>query len=83
MFDSVTESFAETVKIICFHTDIIDETEKKSMLEEMKSTALDLAKTKQEFDIKSKTLSHVEQKLNQVPDMEIEKVNNEVEFCYN
>ena len=40
----------------------------------MKSTALDLAKTKQEFDIKSKALNHVEQKLNQVPDLEIDKV---------
>ena len=77
MFDSVAESFAETVKIICLHTDetkILDETQKKSLLAEMKSTALDLAKTKQEFDIKSKALNHVDQKLNQVPDLEIDKV---------
>ena len=76
MFDSVAESLAETVKIICLsdETTILNETQKKSMLGEMKSVALDLAKTKQEFDIKSKALNYVEQKLNQVPDLEIDKV---------
>ena len=76
MFDSVAETLAETVKIICLsdETTILNETQKKSMLGEMKSVALDLAKTKQEFDIKSKALNYVEQKLNQVPDLEIDKV---------
>ena len=72
--NSVAESYVETFDLVCQH--IADEKEKNVMLQKLKAIALDHAKMEQEFDIKHKALRHVDKKLEQVSDLDIDKVKN-------
>lgn len=69
--NSVAESYVETFDLVCQH--IADEKEKNVMLQKLKAIALDHAKMEQEFDIKHKALRHVDKKLDQVSDLDIDK----------
>ena len=71
--NSVAESYEDTFDLVCQH--ISDEKEKNVMLQKLKAIALDHAKMEQEFDIKHKALRHVDQKLEQVSDLDIDKVS--------
>ena len=75
IMNSVAESYVETFDLVCQH--ISDEKEKNVMLQKLKAIALDHAKMEQEFDIKHKALRHVDKKLEQVSDLDIDKVKQD------
>ena len=53
---------------------ISDPSEKKRLFEDVKQMALEHAKMHYDFEIKSKALKMVTEKLNMVPDLDIKKV---------
>ena len=55
---------------------ISDPSEKKRLFEDVKQMALEHAKMHYEFEIKSKALKMVTEKLTHVPDLDIKKVCN-------
>ena len=55
---------------------ISDPSEKKRLFEDVKQMALEHAKMQYEFEIKSKALKMVTEKLTHVPDLDIKKVCN-------
>ena len=54
--------------------DVEDPAERDAELNKLRELALEHAKMEEDFDVKKKTVEHVTQKLNQVSDLEIEKV---------
>ena len=79
------EDFLEALYIISFayfctiaaelvSKNISDPSEKKRLFEDVKQMALEHAKMHYDFEIKSKALKMVTEKLNMVPDLDIKKV---------
>ena len=72
MIDAMGKYFESAAEQICDFVE--DPAERDAELNKLRELALEHAKMEEDFDVKKKTVEHVTQKLNQVSDLEIEKV---------
>ena len=71
ILEEVAEKFGTTAEFVSKY--ISDAEEKKLLFSELNSMALEHAKLQKEFEIKSKALKMVTEKLNLAPDLQIQK----------